>query len=211
VKIKKSKKRKSTVIEEIENKQKEKELEKERIKEERRKEKEKKEIEEKILKELPYEDLPKEKYENKYIIKNDNEENNELRKEREHLIKKKLELKMIQDMQDKKDKLIKFQNRLQRNFDGSKQTFDSEGKLMIIHSPQVDNLINEFNFINVPNIANKEKQEKRISTIKSPRKSRISRLSKININEKKNFDKLPEDMKQIFNYIKIPGIKFNTE
>lgn len=178
VKIKKSKKRKSTVIEEIENKQKEKELEKERIKEERRKEKEKKEIEEKILKELPYEDLPKEKYENKYIIKNDNEENNELRKEREHLIKKKLELKMIQDMQDKKDKLIKFQNRLQRNFDGSKQTFDSEGNILLIHSPKVDHFINEFKFAKVPSIQNEPQKKNTNTIITTKTKSQISLPSK---------------------------------
>ena len=42
-------------------------------------EKKKKEEEQKIL-ELTWVDLPKEKYENKYIIKNDNEENNILRK-----------------------------------------------------------------------------------------------------------------------------------
>ena len=166
------------------------------------KEEEEKKIMNEVFLALPCEDLPKEKYENKYALINNNEENNNLRKEREYLIQKKIELKEIQYIQKKRDKLKQFQDRIQKNFDGSKQTFDSEGKLMIIHSPQVDNLINEFNFINVPNIANKEKQEKRISTIKSPRKSRISRLSKININEKKNFDKLPEDMKQIFNYIK---------
>ena len=47
-----------------------------------------------------------------------------------------------------------------------------------------------------------EKNEKRSSTITSQNKRRISRLSKININEKKNLDKLPEDIKQIFNNIK---------
>ena len=160
--------------------------------------KEKKIIEEKIL-ELSYEDLPKEKYENKYRLINDNEENNELRKEREYIIKKKLELKAIQEMQDKKDKLKRFQDRLQKNFDGSKQTFDPEGKILLIHSPQIDNFVNEFNFVKIPNILNKQKKE-RSSSLSNLDKIR---LSKNNIlNEKKNYNKLPQDIKEIFNYIK---------
>ena len=216
LRIKKSKKRKS-ILEEMEDKEKEKELEKERIKEERRKEKERKEIEEKVLKELPYEDLPKEKYENKYMIVNDNEENNELRKEREHLIKKKLELKMIQDMQDKKDKLIKFHNRLQRNFDGSKQTFDPEGNILLIRSPKVDNFISEFKFAKIPSIQNEQQKRNTITTNKTAKtKSQILRPSKNvtksintsntnNLKESKNdWDKpaTPPEFKLIFDYIK---------
>ena len=175
-------------------KKKEKEKEEEKSKE---KEKEKKVIEEKIL-ELPSEDLPKEKYENKYRLINENEENNELRKEREYLIKRKLELKAIQDLQDKKDKLKRFQNRLQKNFDGSKQTFDPEGKILLIHSPQVDNLMNEFNFVKIPNNINAPKKERRRSTISNLTKFQISKISK----EKNNWEKLPQDIKDIFIYIK---------
>ena len=211
LKIKKLKERKPTIIE---KEQKEKELEKERIKEERRKQKE---IEEKVLKELPYEDLPKEKYKNKYVIVNDNEENNELRKEREHLIKKKLELKMLQDIQDKKDKLIKFHNRLQRNFDGSRQTFDPEGNILLIHSPKVDNFVNEFKFAKVPSIQNEQQNKNTIITNKT--KSQILRPSKnvtksVNTNITSNTNKLkeskndwdkpvnPPEFKLIFEYIK---------
>ena len=175
-----------------------KKLNKKEKEKENSKEKEKKIIEEKIL-ELSYEDLPKEKYENKYRLINDNEENNELRKEREYIIKKKLELKAIQEMQDKKDKLKRFQDRLQKNFDGSKQTFDPEGKILLIHSPQIDNFVNEFNFVKIPNILNKQKKE-RSSSLSNLDKIR---LSKNNIlNEKKNYNKLPQDIKEIFNYIK---------
>ena len=200
---KKEKKEKKEVKKNIKEKRKKRKKSKEK-EEEKEKEKEKKIIEEKIL-ELPNEDLPKEKYENKYRLINENEENNELRKEREYLIKKRLELKAIQDLQDKKDKLKRFQNRLQKNFDGSKQTFDSEGKIMQIHSPQVENLMNEFNFVKIQNNIALPKKERRRSTISNITKMQISRLTKnkINeINEKKNWDKLPQEIKDIFIYIK---------
>ena len=167
---------------------------------EKSKEKEQRTIEEKII-ELPHEDLPKEKYENEYMIINDNEENNELRKEREYILKKKMELKAIQDLQDKKDKLKRFQNKLQKKFDGSKQTFDPEGKIISIHSPPIDNFNNEFNFVKIPNILNKQKKERTSSIVKLSKN--IQRLSRIDIQTKnKNWDKLPPDIKEIFNYIK---------
>ena len=198
-----NKKEKKEVKKNIKEKRKKRKKSKEEEKE-KEKEKEKKIIEEKIL-ELPNEDLPKEKYENKYRLINENEENNELRKEREYLIKKRLELKAIQDLQDKKDKLKRFQNRLQKNFDGSKQTFDSEGKIMQIHSPQVENLMNEFNFVKIQNNVALPKKERRRSTISNITKMQISRLTKNKINEiseKKNWDKLPQEIKDIFIYIK---------
>ena len=165
---------------------------------EKEKEKEKKKEEEKILLDLPYEDLPKEKYENKYRLINDNKENNELRREREYLIKKRMEIKAVLDIQERKDKLKRFQNRLQKHFDGSKQTFDPEGKIMMIHSPQVENFNNEFNYVKIPNI--NEKQKKRRSTLKSNTKTELDLF--YNYNESKKFDRLPEDTKDIFNYIK---------
>ena len=159
--------------------------------------------EDKII-DLPYEDLPKEKYENKYRLINQNEENNELRREREYLIKKKNELKAILDIQDKKDKLKKFQNRLQKNIDGSKQTFDPEGNIMQIHSPNVDNLNNEFNIVKIPNILNQQKGDRRetFHGINRRRKSSISKFSSININKKNLWEHLPQDIRDIFNYIK---------
>ena len=211
LKIKKLKERKSKIKEEIEDKEKEKEREKERIKEEKRKERERKEIEEKVLRELPYEDLPKEKYENKYMLVNNNEENNELRKEREHLIKKKLELKMIQEMQEKKNKLIKFQNRLQRNFDGSKQTFDPEGNIMLIRSPKVDKFISDFKFAKIPSIQNDQQKKNTIITTKTKsqvlhQSTNVTKLSNTNnLNESKTEwykPALPQEIKEIFDYIK---------
>ena len=213
LKMKKYKEQKSIEQEEKEKKEKEKEGEKEK----KRKERERKEMEEKISNEFPFEDLPKEKYENKYFLINENEENNELRKERKHLIKKKLELKMLQEIQDKKDKLKSFHNRLQKMFDGSKQTFDSEGKIMLIHSPHVNNFISEFNFAKIPNIQNKQKKiekksnittqtSKTIKTKASARASKnISKENNTNLNESKNeWEKqsLPQEIKQIFEYIK---------
>ena len=211
LRIKKLQERKSKIKEEIDDKEKEKEREKERIREEKRKERERKEIEEKVLRELPYEDLPKEKYENKFMLVNNNEENNELRKEREHLIKKKLELKMLQEMQEKKNKLIKFQNRLQRNFDGSKQTFDPEGNIMLIRSPKVDNFISDFKFAKIPTIQNEQQKKSTIITTKTKsqalhQSSNVTKLSNINnLNESKNElykPPLPQETKEIFDYIK---------
>jgi len=167
-------------------------------KEDDSKEKEKKKEEEKIILDLPYEDLPKEKYENKYRLINENKENNELRREREYLIKKRMEIKAVLDLQERKDKLKRFQNRLQKHFDGSKQTFDPEGKIMMIHSPQVENFNNEFNYVKIPNI--NEKQKKRRSTLKSNTKTELDLF--YNYNESKKFDRLPQDIKDIFNYIK---------
>ena len=66
------------------------------------KEEEEKKIMNEVFLALPCEDLPKEKYENKYALINNNEENNNLRKEREYLIQKKIELKEIQYIQKKK-------------------------------------------------------------------------------------------------------------
>ena len=172
--------------------------EKDSIEKEKEKEIEKKKEEEKILLDLPYEDLPKEKYENKYRVINENEENNELRKEREYLIKKKAEIKALLDLREKKDKLKRYQNYLQKNFDGSKQTFDSEGKIMIIHSPKVENFNNEFNHVKIHNI--NDKQKKRRSTLKSNTKTELDLF--YNNKETKNFDRLPQDIKDIFNYIK---------
>ena len=165
---------------------------------EKEKEKEKKKEEEKIILDLPYEDLPKEKYENKYRLINENEENNELRREREYLIKKRMEIKAILDLQERKDKLKRFQFKLQKNFDGSKQTFDPEGKIMMIHSPQVENFNNEFNYVKIPNI--NDKQKKRRTTLKSNTKTELDLL--YNYNASKRFDRLPQDIKDIFNYIK---------
>ena len=164
---------------------------------------------------LTCEDLEKEKYENQYRAINENEENNELRKEREYLIKKKLELKAIQDIQEKKDKLKRFQNRLQKNFDGSKQTFDPDGKIILIHQPVVDNLINEFNFVKIPYIHNKNpsiaNSKKRKTTVFNP-KAQLSRLSNNNFNPNTTFTKeddlsqkmnaIPPDFRQIFEYIR---------
>ena len=127
-------------------------------------EKLKKEEEEKIL-EFTWTDLPKEKYENKYIMKNNNEENNILRKERENIIIKQTELKALKEIQDKKEKLKRFQNRLQKNFDGSRQTFDPNGNIINIRPPQVENLNNEFCFIKIPNIELKNTQRERRSSI----------------------------------------------
>ena len=213
----KDKKRKKIKKKKI-DKEKEKEKEKEIIKEKEITKEEEEKIMEEVFLALPCQDLPKEKYENKYVLINDNEENSKLRKEREYLIQKKIELKEIQDLQDKRDKLKKFQNRVQKNIDGTVQTFDSDGKIMIIHSPRVDRFINEFNFVNILNKEKEEKTEKsektektektekRASTITSQSKKRISQLSKIkkkeNKKENKNWDNLPENIKQIFIYIK---------
>ena len=175
----------------------------------------KKEEEQKIL-ELPCVDLPKEKYENKYIIKNNNEENNILRKERENLIIKQTELKALKEIQDKKDKLKRFQSRLQKNFDGSRQTFDPDGKIINIRPPHVENLINEFCFIKIPNIESKEFQKsiikKRSSALNKsiPLKRKKSMLDKNKSNvSTKNVSKkyiykgpMSNDTKEIFKYIK---------
>jgi len=174
-------------------------------------EKKKKEEEQKIL-ELTWVDLPKEKYENKYIMKNNNEENNILRKERENLIIKQTELKALKEIQDKKEKLKKFQNRLQRNFDGSRQTFDPNGNIINIHPPQVENLNNEFCIVKIPNIESKNPNlEKRRSSaiitknqLLMKRKSILGKskiLKKVSSLKNKE-EHISEENKEIFNYIK---------
>ena len=161
-------------------------------------EKLKKEEEQKIL-ELTWVDLPKEKYENKYVMKNDDEENNILRKERENIIIKQTELKALKEIQDKKEKLKRFQSRLQKNFDGSRQTFDPNGNIINIHHPQIENLNNEFCFLKVPNIESK-------SPLKERRKSSISLIKNNDLTKKKSiFDKTKNNV-----LIKHPLKKINS-
>ena len=172
-------------------------------------EKLKKEEEQKIL-ELTWVDLPKEKYENKYIMKNSNEENNILRKERETLIIKQAEIKALKEIQEKKEKLKRFQNRLQINLDGSKQTFDPNGNILNIHPPQVENFNNEFCFVKVKNIESKNPNlERRKSSVIL---TRNTLLKKKTINNTRNtFKKLKtiknkvpmsDETKEIFKYIR---------
>ena len=179
-------------------------------------EKLKKEEEQKIL-ELTWVDLPKEKYENKYIMDNDNDENNVLRKERETLIIKQTELKALKEIQDKKEKLKRFQSRLQKNFDGSRQTFDPNGNIINIRPPQVENLIKEFCIIKIPNIESKNTlKDRRKSSFLMKNESLLKRKSfldknKSNLilgNKLKKFnkiklnDRLSEEEKEIFKYIR---------
>ena len=152
-------------------------------------EKLKKEEEQKIL-ELTWVDLPKEKYENKYIMKNSNEENNNLRKERETLIIKQAEIKALKEIQEKKEKLKRFQNRLQINLDGSKQTFDPNGNILNIHLPQVDNFNNEFCFAKIKNIESKNPHlERRKSSVILTRNSLLKKKTINIINTKNTFKK----------------------
>ena len=179
-------------------------------------EKLKKEEEEKIL-EFTWVDLPKERYENKYIMKNNNEENNILRKERENIIIKQTELKALKEIQDKKEKLKRFQNRLQKNFDGSRQTFDPNGNIINIRPPQVENLNNEFCFIKIPNIELKNTQRERRSSISLVKNQNLTRRNSL-VDKSKNsaliknpFKKLntlkykgpmSEEAKEIIKYVK---------
>ena len=180
-----------------------------------KKEKNKKE-EEKILA-LPCVDLPKEKYENKFILINGNEENNILRKERETLIIKQAELKALQEVQDKKNKLKKYQSKLQKNFDGSRQTFDPDGNIINIHPPHPANFISEFKAIKIPIIKIKDSENniKRSSLLLNKNQSRRAKSiffkNKTNLLAKKetkknisdiNKEENSEDIKAIFNYIK---------
>ena len=174
-------------------------------------EKLKKEEEQKIL-ELTWVDLPKEKYENKYIMKNSNEENNNLRKERETLIIKQAEIKALKEIQEKKEKLKRFQNRLQINLDGSKQTFDPNGNILNIHPPQVDNFNNEFCFAKIKNIESKNPHlERRKSSVILTRNSLLKKKTINIINTKNTFKKkntiinkepISDETKEIFKYIK---------
>ena len=163
--------------------------------EENKIEKSKKEEEQKIL-ELPCVDLPKEKYENKYLLINNNEENSKLRKERENINIKKEGLKAIKEIEDKKEKLKKFQSILQRNIDGSKLTFDPNGKIINIHHPNPGNLISEFSFIKIPNIETKNLPYTR------KRDSTSFNKNKILLKQKSFFDK-----KKILNYSKRESLK----
>ena len=175
-------------------------------------EKNKKE-EEKIL-ELTWVDLPKEKYENKYVMKNSNEEYNQLRKERETLILRQSELKALKEVQDKKEKLKKFHSRMQKIFDGSRQTFDANGNIINIHPFPVDNLINDFCFIKIPNIDTKIPQKdirknslflnksKLLIKQKSINKNFLRKKTLKKSKTLKNKNKMSEDTKEIFKYLR---------
>ena len=178
-----------------------------------KKDKNKKE-EEKILA-LPCVDLPKGKYENIFVLINSNEENNILRKERENFIIKQAELKALQEENDKKNKLKRYQSRLQRNFDGSHQTFDPDGNVINIRPPHPSNFISEFKTIKIPIIKIKDFENDRRKSILNKNRLRraqsIFSKNKINILAKNDIKKnnldiesqqKSEDIKAIFNYIK---------
>ena len=93
-----------------------------------------------LIIDLPYYDLPKEVYENKYIALNSNEEYNLLRLEKEKEIMNK-ELEKNTEKNKKKDY---FKNRLIREFDSNKITFDSNGCIINLNIPNVDSFSNDF-------------------------------------------------------------------
>ena len=177
----------------------------------------KKEEEPKILA-LPCVDLPKELYENKYLIINDNEENIKLRKERENINIKKEGLKAIKEIEDKKEKLKKFQSLLHRNIDGNRLTFDPNGKIINIRHPNPGNLISEFSFIKLSNIETKnipynknQNSSFNKSKILLKQKSILDKKKKLNYSKRESLKKSkPEtskkpnsnDIKEIFKYIR---------
>ena len=179
-------------------------------------EKNKKEEDQKIL-EMPYVDLPKELYENKYLIINDNEENSKLRKERQSILIKKGELKALKEIEEKKDKLNRFQNKFARNIDGSRLTFDPDGKILNIHPFHQENLINEFCFVKVPNIDTKNLDFNRRRSSSMFNKSMLLKQKSFLDKKKYNFSKKntlkkikidknkkpkSEDIKEIFKYLR---------
>ena len=94
-----------------------------------------------LIIDLPYYDLPKEVYENKYITLNCNEENNLLRIEKEKEIMNKEQEKNLEKIKNKKDY---FKNRLIREFDSNKITFDSNGCIINLNIPNIDSFSNDF-------------------------------------------------------------------
>ena len=81
---------------------------------------------------LPSFDLPVEKYENEYIIKNNNLENNKLRKEWEELNLIKLNQQKNEQMKKKKEQQKNSSLNNKKLIDGKKITFDSNGKIIYI-------------------------------------------------------------------------------
>ena len=108
-----------------------------------------------LMIDLPCYDLPKEAYENKYIVLNNNEENNLLRLEKEKEIINKEQQKNLELNKNKKEYEKKIKNKLIREFDSNKLTFDSNGNIININIPNIDSFSKEF-YITKPTITNLE-------------------------------------------------------
>ena len=108
-----------------------------------------------LMIDLPCYDLPKEAYENKYIVLNNNEENNLLRLEKEKEIINKEQQKNLELNKNKKEYEKKIKIKLNREFDGNKLTFDSNGNIININIPNIDSFSKEF-YITKPTITNLE-------------------------------------------------------
>ena len=108
-----------------------------------------------LMIDLPCYDLPKETYENKYIVLNNNEENNLLRLEKEKEIINKEQQKNLELIKNKKDFEKKIKIKQNREFDTNKLTFDSNGNIININIPNIDSFSKEF-YITKPTITNLE-------------------------------------------------------
>ncbi len=159
----------------------------------------KKQKEEKKLLELPCVDLPREKYVNKYVLRNSDEQSNMLRKEREGFITKQLEKQSIKEMMEKKEKFNYYHNRLVNMFDGSKKTFDPDGNIIDIRHPQ--NLISDFSIVKIANIGSKNLNKDVLK--KKEETEREKQTMKEKKSEGKTYDSSYHDnSKEIFDYIR---------
>ena len=97
-------------------------------------------------------DLPKESYENKYSLINSNDENNKLRLEREIQIEKKIQMEKLardREIQEKKIRQRLMMMKIGKQFDGDRLTFDSDGKIINLHSQNYENFQDGFVFSNL--------------------------------------------------------------
>ena len=133
-----------------------------------------------LIIDLPSYDLSKEVYEDKYILMNNNEENNLLRQEKEKEIMNKEQQKNLEKIQNKKEyeKLIK--NKFIKEIDANKLTFDSNGNIINLNIPNIDTFSKEFT-ISKPIITDLKMENTNLLTnIKTPQKYLFNKQIKLN-------------------------------
>ena len=119
------------------------------------------EIENQKIIDSSFYDLSKDKYENIYIINNNSDENNILRKKHEIFLHKREEQKILDNIKAKQEHIKKFQQKQTKLFDNSKYTFDPNGNIVKVQKTSVEKLSQDFSVAKMVDIKNKNEQRRK--------------------------------------------------